>query len=86
MKIWNYKYLDIVTVTGYHNAREIESMKIGDRVKFIDGLYDDEIGAEYIVLEINGDRGIIEYICDLPIPPQSVAKMNELEVINQKVS
>ncbi len=56
-------------------------MKIGDTVKFLDGLYDDEKGATYKIIEINGDRSIIEFICDLPIPPQSTAKTKELEVV-----
>lgn len=60
-------------------------MKIGDTVKFIDGLYDDENGATYKVVEINGDRAIIEYICDLPIPSQSIAKTKELEVIQHEI-
>jgi len=58
-------------------------MYIGDTVKFVEGLYPDETGAKYKVVEINGDRAIIEFICDLPIPPQSVAKVNELIVINE---
>ena len=60
-------------------------MKIGDTVKFIDGLYDDENGATYKVVEINGDRAIIEYICDLPIPSQSIANTKELEVIQHEI-
>ena len=56
-------------------------MKIGNIVKFIDGLYAEEEGARYKVLEINGDRVVIEFICELPIPPQSVAKLDELEVV-----
>jgi hypothetical protein len=55
-------------------------MKIGDIVKFLDGLYPDESGARYRVVEINGDRAIIEFVCDLPIPPQSTAKITELEI------
>lgn len=56
-------------------------MKVGDVVKFVNGLYPDEEGAKYRILEINGDRGFIEFICDLPIPPQSVARIKELEVV-----
>jgi len=56
-------------------------MKIGDTVKFIDYLYADEDGARYKVMEINEDRVVIEFICQLPIPPQSVAKIDELEVV-----
>jgi hypothetical protein len=61
--------------------KELWSMNIGDTVKFIDGLYADEEGARYKVLEINGDRAVIEFICELPIPPQSVAKLDELKVV-----
>ena len=56
-------------------------MQVGDTVKFINGLYPDEEGARYKVLELNVDRVLIEFICQLPIPPQSVAKINELEVV-----
>lgn len=61
-------------------------MKIGDTVKFFDGLYDDENGAVYKVIEINGDRALIEFICDLPIPPRSIAKTKELEVIQYEIT
>jgi len=57
-------------------------MKTGDTVQFKDGLYNDEIGARYKIVEINGDRAIIEFICDLPIPPQSVAMISELEIVH----
>ncbi len=58
------------------------SMKIGDIVKFKDGLYEDENGQRYILIELNGDRCIIKHISDLPIPGTSVALVAELEVIN----
>jgi hypothetical protein len=56
-------------------------MEVGDTVKFIDGLYPDEEGARYKVVELNGNRAVIEFICQLPIPPQSVANFDELEVV-----
>ena len=59
-------------------------MKIGDIVKFMDGLYPDENRARYTVVEINGDRAIVEFISDLPIPPQSIAKINELEIVQSE--
>ena len=59
-------------------------MEMGDIVKFKDGLYDDEKGARYKVIEINGDRAKIEFICQLPIPPNSIAKTSELEVVLKK--
>ncbi|NLF41734.1 MAG: hypothetical protein GX587_03470 [Bacteroidales bacterium] len=58
-------------------------MKVGDVVKFRDGFYKDEEGARYWVIETNGDRGFLEFICDLPIPLQSVARFEELEVIEE---
>ena len=60
---------------------EKKMLKIGDTVKFVEGLYKDEKGARYKVLEVNGDRVIIEFICHLPIPPQSTAMVNELEIV-----
>ena len=39
---------------------------------------------KYIIVESKGDRAIIELICDLPIPPQSVALVGELEVVEQE--
>jgi hypothetical protein len=75
--------LDGVTVTHYYDAKENANMEKGNIVKFIDGLYPDEKGAKYKVLEINGDRAVIEFICELPIPPQSIAKISELEVVLQ---
>jgi hypothetical protein len=56
-------------------------MKIGDIVKFKDGLYPDETGALYRVIEDNGDRVFLEFICELTFPPQSVAKVSDLEVV-----
>jgi hypothetical protein len=59
-------------------------MEKGDTVKFVEGLYPDEEGARYMVVEMNGDRAIIEFIGDLPIPPQSVAKVGEMEIVPQE--
>jgi hypothetical protein len=56
-------------------------MKVGDIVRFQDNLYEDENGTTYKILELNGDRAILQFICDLPIPPQSMAKLDELQVV-----
>lgn len=56
-------------------------MKIGTLVKFKDGLFSDEEGAQYVVLEDNGSRVIIEFLCDLRFPPQSVALKDDLELV-----
>jgi hypothetical protein len=56
-------------------------MKTSYTVQFKEGLDSDEVGARYKVVEINGERAIIEFISDLPILPQSIALISELEVI-----
>jgi hypothetical protein len=61
-------------------------MKKGDTVQFKEGLYSDEVGARYKVVEINGDRVIIEFICELPIPPQSIAMLSELEIVHEEAA
>ena len=55
-------------------------IRVNDLVKFIEGLYPDETGAQYRVLEINGDRAIIQLEnTDMSIKPQSLAILAELE-------
>lgn len=54
-------------------------IKIGDLVTFKKGYYPDEEGVVYRVLEINGDRGILELAnTNMIIRPQSVATLSEL--------
>jgi len=59
-------------------------MQEGDVVKFKEGMYADEIGQHYVVLEMNGDRCFIKHISDLPIPPTSVAKVADLVLVETK--
>lgn len=56
-------------------------MEKGSIVKFRDGLYADEVGAVYRVIEVNGDRVFLEFISDLRFPPQSVARVKDLELL-----
>lgn len=56
-------------------------MKIGSVVIFKDGLYANEEGATYRVIEDNGDRVLLEFICELRFPPQSVALVKDLKVL-----
>ena len=57
------------------------NIKVGDLVKFKQGLYADEEGAIYRILELNGDRAIIEFVnTSMKIRPQSVARLAELEL------
>lgn len=56
-------------------------IKIGDLVKFKKGLYADEERAVYRVIEVNGDRGILELAnTNMEIRPQSVAVLSELDI------
>lgn len=60
------------------------NIKINDLVKFKDGLYEDEEGAVYRVLEINGDRVVIEFVnTNMIIRPQSVAMLSDLEIYSE---
>jgi hypothetical protein len=61
-------------------------IKVGDLVEFRKGLYADEEGVVYQVLEINGDRCFIMHInnnvsANYPIRLQSVAMVAELVLI-----
>jgi len=59
-------------------------IKIGDLVIFKRGLYADEKGAVYRVLEINGDRCMLELAnTNMIIRPQSVAILAELEIFQE---
>lgn len=59
----------------------------GDLVIFRKGLYADEEGAIYRVLEINGDRGILELInTKMILHPQTVAVLSELDLYNESFS
>ena len=52
-----------------------------DLVVFKRGLYDDEEGAVYKVVEINGDRCFLELVnTNMTIRPQSVATLSELDL------
>jgi len=62
-------------------------IKTGDLVAFKKGLYVDEEGAIYKVLEINGDRCILEMTnTNMTIRPQSVAILSELDLFVESAS
>jgi len=56
-------------------------MDVGTVVKFQDGLYADEAGSTYLVIEDNGDRVFIKAINNLRLPPVFVARTSELELV-----
>ena len=60
-------------------------IKKGDLVTFKKGLYADEEGAVYRVLEINGDRGFLELVnTNMIIRPHSVAIISELDLFVER--
>jgi hypothetical protein len=56
------------------------NIQLGDLVVFKKGLYRDEENTIYRVIEINGDRVMIELVnTNMTIKPQSIAFLSELE-------
>lgn len=56
-------------------------IEVGQIVKYRERA-GDETGAErYMVLEVNGDRCFIQYICDWTFKPTSLARTADLEVV-----
>lgn len=74
-------------ITNFNQANPVQKVgnmdiKKGDLVTFKKGLYMDEENAVYKVLEINGDRGVLELVnTNMIIRPQSVAILSELELL-----
>jgi hypothetical protein len=57
------------------------TIKTGDLVRFKKGLYQEEEGLVYLLLEVNGDRSIIEWVnTKMTIRPTSVAMVADLEI------
>lgn len=62
-------------------------MIVGSLVKFKDGLYEEEQGMVYLVLEDNGDRGFIRWIGDSnPVPASFLARFDEMEIVGYAVN
>jgi hypothetical protein len=59
-------------------------MKLGDRVKWAQPVSPEESMERFTLLELNGDRCFIRFICDLPIPPVQLAKISDLQLDNSE--
>ncbi len=57
------------------------SIQVNDLVEFIEPLAD-EVGTTYRVLEVNGDRCVIEFICDMRIRPTFVRLLADLKRVD----
>lgn len=57
-------------------------MKAGDTVKMVNPTPDESGSERFRVLELRGDRVVVEYICDLRIPPTYVYPTVDVELVN----
>lgn len=60
-------------------------MKVGDRVKWAQPVTQEESMERFTLIELNGDRCFIRFICDLPIPPVQLAKVSDLMLDSSEV-
>lgn len=56
-------------------------MKAGDTVKLVTPMPDESGLERFRVLEMRGDRVLVEFICDLRIPPTYVYPTTDVEVV-----
>ena len=47
-------------------------MQVGQQVKFAAPMTDDEAAERFTVVELRGERVLVEFICDMPLRPQFV--------------
>lgn len=50
----------------------------GDRVKWKQPNADESAEDRFVVLEVNGDRALVEYICDMPVPPTQLVNVDDI--------
>lgn len=48
------------------------TIQVGQIVKFAQPTSKGEESERYVVLEVNGDRSLVQFICDWPLKPTSV--------------
>lgn len=57
-------------------------MNIGDKVRYIEP-FEDEVSITYTIIEVNGDRVIMQADMNLTINPQYIAMIDEIEVVKE---
>jgi hypothetical protein len=57
----------------------MSKIKVGDVVKWSQPMSHAEGTERFTVIELNGDRCFIRFVCNLPIPPVQVAMVADLE-------
>lgn len=53
-------------------------IKVGQQVKFATIVDPEDESARFRVLEVNGDRLLIEFVCDMSIPPTQVVRVADV--------
>lgn len=53
-------------------------LAVGDYVTWAEPTNEKEGNERYIVTEVNDDRCFIEFVCDLPFPPVTMARTADL--------
>lgn len=60
-----------------------EEIKVGDVVTWALPLDESERAERFTVVEVNGDRCIIRFMVEMPIPPTQLALVAELTKVQQ---
>jgi len=60
---------------------EEKTVKVGDVVKWAKPIDADEAKERYILREHNGDRGYMEYICNMNIKPLTLVRIADIEAV-----
>jgi hypothetical protein len=63
-------YQQTVSVTD-HNEGQTQ-FRVGDTVKFLAPLTDEEVRERFIVIELRGPRVLVEAVCDMRLRPTFV--------------
>ena len=58
-------------------------MNIGETVRFSNPLTPDEAAERFTVLEIRGDRVLVEFICSMHLLPTFVYLLSDLEPVTR---
>src|SRR5262249_24624959 len=67
------------------SLRKEKCMNVGDRVKWAQPVSLEESTERFTVIEFNGDRCFIQFVCDLPIPPVQLALVSDLLLESSKL-
>ncbi len=56
----------------------MDTISVGDMVRFMEIVDPGDEDSRFIVIENNGDRLMIRFVCDLPIPPTQVVLRSDV--------